>query len=235
MQSLQLVDNFIAQFNFVCAYSEEQKRIAYQTRFKQSKEDFDGLTHVEQVIDQYDHNSTHLLLQENSSRQYIACIRISHSVESLSAQPTLPCQRANSCSLGFIDQVFSSGCHLSLCEISRLSINPEYCDTEAKKYSFSEAMYLAAFSLARLRFDDRILLSLPCNEFKRLRARGLQLEQTTNKLNSDSEDLFWLSSESGILDNSPAYDLYQHILGCITHQLNQPLLDGDDLIANEGV
>ena len=175
MDSLYLVNNLVAQYNFVSAFSEEQKRQAYRLRFDQAKASFPGIAYLEQVIDQFDKDSTHLLLQERSNGRYVAAIRVSDPVSNLSSRVTLPCQALDSDSLVFIQRALHAGAHLSLSEISKLSIAPDYHNDETINQYLSEAMYLAAFSFARLRFDDRVLLSLPLEAFKRLRARGLQL------------------------------------------------------------
>ncbi len=64
---------------------------------------------------------------------------------------------------------------------------------------------------------------------------GLKLEQTTTNLTEYQEALFWLSCDQGIIEKSPLFELYQHILGCITHQLNQPQLDNDQYFTQENV
>jgi hypothetical protein len=77
------------------------------------------------------------------------------------------------------------------------------------------------------------LISLAHQDFKRLRSRGLLLEHTNSNISGKEEELFWISSEFGVLDSSPIYEIYQHILGCIAAQMNQAQIDSEGYIVQE--
>lgn len=230
MKSIHLVDNWISKLNFTCALSEEEKRQAYQLRYDQAKTTRPNVTCMEQVIDQFDKTSTHILIKDVSTGLNIATVRLS---DVATQHSRLPCQSENTHSLAFINQFLKSGSQLSVSEISGLNISQDIGNSEFPINHIVEAAYLAAFCLARLRFDDRILVSLPYQEFKRLRARGMFLEHTSTELNTNSTELFWLSSEFGINEASPLYELYQHILGSIAKQVIQVQVDSNSYLIQE--
>ena len=62
-------------------------------------------------------------------------------------------------------------------------------------------------------------------QFKKLRASGLLLEQTNELIiGNDDSAIFYLNLESGINPTNPVYELQQHILNEIAHQLNNPVV-----------
>lgn len=234
MQSLNVVKNLVTQFDFICANSEQEKRQAYQLRFELLRQSSPNIAYIEQVIDPFDKDSQHILIIERNIGKPIATIRLSGPVSDATSLAALPCHAKEFESKSFISQVLNAGNHLLLSEISSLCIDSGYASDQQSIELITESAYLAAFSVARLRFDDRVLINLPNQEFKRLRARGLRLEHTSHQLGDSQQQLLWLSSENGIIDNSPCYELYQHVLDEIAQQLNYAQVYTNEYIVQEG-
>lgn len=231
MASLSLIDNFIQAHHFVCAVSEKQKSDAYAIRLEESRKNFPYTARNEQLIDQYDAQSIHLLLQNKDSQKNIATIRLTETFQPNKSQH-LPCKLYTQQQIWIGDQKLSDLEHANYSEASQLcSLNAEVAPDEAS--ALRDVMYLGAFSLARLLFHEFMLLELCLPEFKRLRSLGLQLEQTIVSIRDHEHALFWVSTEKGISPDSSLYGLYQHVLGDIAYQLNQPLIDNEQCIHDD--
>jgi len=224
MAPLHLIDNLIQDYHFVCALTEQQKRQAYTLRYQDSKAIYPNMTNVEQVIDQYDTQSLHLLLQNKASQQSIAAIRLTEA-KAPNKPSQLPSKHYSRQQIWIGERALAEQEDKAYSEISRLCLEP-VANTEL----ISDIMYLGALSLARLLFHDFILMELPVFEFKRLRSLGLRLEQTRVCIEDQDRALFWVSTEQGINSESRLYDLYQHILGDIAYQMNQPELVSESAV-----
>jgi len=221
MSKLYLVEDFAQDYDFIYANTDELKRQAYQLRSQ---------THNRLGIDQYDAHSHHILLKHKASNTYAASARI---IESPAKNPDkqLPFEESHENNIWASRIAVKDLSRRSFSELSRISIAPNFLPEGTNLALVPEillGLYLASVSLARLLFHDYIFVELPEISFKRLRVHGLLFEQASNTFNEQGKAVYCLSLESGISPASPIYELYQHILNEMAHQLNIPLVQDND-------
>ena len=225
MKTLYPIDNFAQHFNFIYANTDALKRESYQLRSHH-----DGHSSSNQVrldIDQYDAHSHHILLQEKSTKRFIATARI---IEPPANNPRrlLPVEEHDADNIWISGAAIRTLSRRSYSEMSRLNISPNYLSNGNVHCSHEKirlGLCLASFSLARLLFHQYMFAKLTVDQFKKLRASGLLLEQTNELIiRNDDSAIFYLNLESGINPTNPSYELQQHILNEIAHQLNNPIV-----------
>lgn len=202
-------------------------------------------------IDQYDAHSHHILMQHKPTGRYIASVRLIEPPETNPAK-LLPIEQNGTEDLWAAKIPLSKLPRRSFSEISGLAVIPDFRRREGEQhqpFSFNDSshvnphskdafrefpkialgLYLSTFSLARLLFHDYVFADLPVDLFKKLRSLGLLFEQATPDFNSrQSRAIYYLNLETGINTSHPVYELYQHILNEIVHQMNIPAVQLND-------
>jgi len=223
MSKLYLVEDFAQDYDFIYANTDELKRQAYLLRPQTQP-----INRLD--IDQYDAHSHHILLKHKATNTYVASARIIESPIQNPNKP-LPFEENHKNDIWASHIAVKDLSRRSFSELSRISIAPNFLP-EGKHLTqvsqISLGLYLASISLARLLFHDYIFVELSEILFKKLRVQGLLFEQTSNTLNNQTQAVYSLSLESGISSVSPIYELYQHILNEMAHQLNIPLVQDND-------
>jgi hypothetical protein len=224
MKTLYLFDDFAQHFNFIYAKTDELKGESYQLRSQVTGTDY---SHSPRLgIDKYDAHSHHILLQDKNTKRFVATARI---IEPPVNNPmkSLPVEECNAENIWVSGVDISTLPRRSYSEMSELSISPnclinsDHCSHEKIRLG----LCLASFSLARLLFHQYMFAKLTVDQFKKLRASGLLLEQTNELIiGNDESAVFYLNLESGIKPTNPVYELQQHILNEIAHQLNNPVV-----------
>jgi len=233
---LYLRDDFAQHFNFIYASTNELRREAYQIRLNSKGHIESPLSEFEKskmVIDQYDTHSRHLLLQNKDTKEFAACVRI---IEPSPQQDNgrLPFEKGQ-------ENIWVSGSPIdtlprqSFSEMSRLTLSETYLQKNGvytDKTKITLGLTLAAYSLARLLFHDSMFAELSIEIFKKLRANGLLFEQASGGLlrmeNNEQKSIFCINLGTGISPANPVYELQQHILNEVAHQLNIPLVHDAD-------
>ena len=229
MITLYPLDDFAQHFNFIYANTDALKRESYQLRSEVTGADFsqNSSSQVRLDIDQYDAHSHHILLQDKSSKRFVATTRI---IEPPVNNPSklLPVEEHNTENIWISGVAIRTLPRRSYSEMSRLNISPNYLPNNEIHCSHEKirlGLCLASYSLARLLFHQYMFANLTFVQFKKLRASGLLLEQTNELiLGDDDSAIFYLNLESGINPTNPVYELQQLILNEIAHQLNKPVV-----------
>jgi N-acyl amino acid synthase of PEP-CTERM/exosortase system len=229
MKTLYLLDDFAQHFNFIYANTGALKRESYQLRSQATGTECNhSLSSQARLdIDQYDAHSHHILLQDKNTKNFVATARI---IEPPVNNPNklLPVEENNAENIWISGVAIRTLPKRSYSEMSRLSISPDYKphkDNHCGHDKIILGLCLASFSLARLLFHQYMFARLTVDQFKKLRASGLLLEQTNERIvNHDKSAVFYLNLESGIKQTNPVYELQQHVLNEIAHQLNNPVV-----------
>jgi len=251
---LYLCDDFAQHFNFVYANTHELRREAYQLRshaYNTSHNYSNNQRHeptlnntpvlppkstFEQAkldIDPYDAHSHHLLLQNKDTHEFAACVRIIEASAQQSNQclPFEQCQKDIWVSSTPIEKLSRH----AFSEMSRLTISEAYLQQKGRyndEAKITLGLCLAAYSLARLLFHDYMFAELSLKTFKKLRVAGLLFEQATDHMtdtnSQEQKSIFYINLETGINAANPVYELQQHILNEVAHQLNIPLVHHTD-------
>jgi N-acyl-L-homoserine lactone synthetase len=229
MKTLYLLDDFAQHFNFIYANTDELKRESYQLRSQVTGTDCNhrSSNQARLDIDQYDAHSHHILLQDKNTQRFIATVRIIEPPVN-NPRKLLPVEEHNTENIWISGTAIRALPRRSYSEMSRLNICPNYLphsNNHCSHDKISLGLCLASFSLARLLFHQYMFAKFTVDQFKKLRASGLLLEQT-NELIIGHDDcaIFYLNLTSGIKPTSPVYELQQHILNEIAHQLNNPVV-----------
>jgi hypothetical protein len=235
MNALYLIDDFAQHFNFIYANTDELKRESYQLRSQVTDADrtYNLSNQFRLDIDQYDAHSHHILLQDKNTKRFVATARLIESPVN-NAMKLLPFEERNSENILISGLAIRAIPRRSYSEMSRLHISPNYLSSIKINCSHDEirlGLCLASFSLARLLFHQYMFAELTVDQFKKLRAGGLLLEQTNELIiGHDESAVFYLNLEPGIKPTNPIYELQQHILNEIAHQLNNPIVKDSSAI-----
>jgi len=223
MSTLYLIEGFAQDYDFIYANTDQLKHQVYKLRSPLYENIMD--------IDQYDTHSHHILLKHKATNTYAACARI---IEPPAKYPgkQLPFEE------NYRDSIWASRIAIkdlsrqSFCELSQINVSPNALPTETDLTQIPQillGLYLASISLARLLFHDYIFVELPEISFKKLRMQGLLFEQASNTANNQKEAIYCLNLDSGISSANPIYELHQHILNEMAHQLNIPIIQDNDI------
>jgi len=229
MNTLYPLDDFAQHFNFIYANTDELKRESYKLRSQVKRTDFNhsSTNQVRLDIDQYDAHSHHILLQNKDTKRFVATVRIIEPPVN-NPKKLLPIEEHNAENIWISGAAIHTLPRRSYSEMSRLSINPNYLPNNEAHCNHEKirlGLCLASYSLARLLFHQYMFAKLTVDQFKKLRASGLLLEQTNELImGQDDRAIFYLNLESGINSTNPTYELQQHILNEIAHQLNKPVV-----------
>jgi N-acyl amino acid synthase of PEP-CTERM/exosortase system len=237
MNNLYLLDDFAQHFNFIYANTGSLKREAYQMR-NPTADQMDGLSSNSSVgsIDQYDAYSHHLLLQHKDTKVFAASVRIIQPSENTSQQ-RLPIEQHCQTNIIAAGKRLSDLPKRSYSEMSRLRLNKHYLKMEGvfkDEDKLIQGLCLASLALTRILFHDYMFAELSVDLFKKLRSAGLSLEHASGLINnSEPKAIFYLDLGSDINSSSPIYELYQHILNEVAHQLNIPIIQDNDSLGSE--
>ena len=253
-----LFEDFAQYFSFVYANTDELKRQSYLIRYQVYGNDASLLSarSSKMDIDQYDAHSHHILVRHKSSGRYAGCVRVVESPKN-NSKKLLPMEEVCKAGIWADRTLIGELPRGSYSEISRLAIIPGFARREGESEhasSVNDAMrihrqtqdgyrqfpklelglYLASFSLARLLFHDYVFVTLTAQSFKKLRAFGLMLEQASGVFGEvEPKAVYALNLESGINSANLVYELHQHILNEIAHQLNIPLVQDNESDASQ--
>jgi len=223
MSALYLIEDFAQDYDFIYANTDQLKHQAYILRSRSHENIMD--------IDQYDTHSHHILLKHKTTNTYAACARI---IEPPAKNPDklLPFEENHRDNIWASRIAIKDLSRRSFSELSRINIAPAFHPEETDLNQIPQillGLYLASISLARLLFHDYIFVELPEISFKKLRVHGLLFEQASNSENDHDNTMYCLNLESGISSASPIYELHQHILNEMAHQLNIPIVQDNDI------
>jgi len=224
MSALCLIEDFAQDYDFIYANTDQLKHQAYKLRSPLHKKN-------RMDIDQYDTHSHHILLKHKTTNTYVSCARI---IEPPAQNPNkqLPFEE------NYRDNVWASRTAIkdlprrSFCELSQINVNPNFLSAETDLNQIPQVLlglYLASISLARLLFHDYIFVELPEISFKKLRMHGLLFEQASNTLSNQKNTIYCLNLDYGVSSSGPTYELHQHILNAMAHQLNIPMIQGNGI------
>jgi len=223
MSALYLIEDFAQDYDFIYANTDLLKHQAYKLRPQLHEKIMD--------IDQYDTHSHHILLKHKSTNTYAACARI---IEPPAKCPNkrLPFEE------NYKDNIWASRIAIkdlsrrSFCELSQINVAPSFLPAETDLSQIPQiilGLYLASISLARLLFHDYLFVELPEISFKKLRVHGLLFEQASDTFNDQNNTIYCLNLDSGMSSANPSYELHQHILNKMAHQLNIPIVQESNI------
>jgi len=207
---------------FECVYAKktEDKKRAYALR--RSRKGGPGLTWE---IDDQDRLSEHFLLFDRASGRDFMSARL--STESL--QKVLESPQLMHGERGEIARVylpFESNAKLYV--LSRVSLNAGIMAAGLKNFDSADLgvfINLCAFTMARLLFADALLLELNLQQFKRCRAKGLQLEYAAPLMgDAQQRALFYIDLNQDLKKSSVLQPAYQALQNSLVSQLNRPMI-----------
>ncbi len=217
MSTLNSIDAPFQSLDLVYANTLQDKNDIYTLRFLSEKEAFPAIRSTQQVIDARDKHAHHLLLRSKTNHQAVATIRLfQHAIQPNKVPPIYEQDL-----LVFGEPLINFTAD-EFMEVDQLYTAPGSAGDELK-----QLMHLSALAFARLMFQKFFIMKMSCKAFKAQRAKGLLLEQTCYALLDDRKSAyFYCATDDGVARNSAAWGLYEHILGLLAHQVNQPLIEG---------
>jgi|GEM_PF-1774253 len=223
MNELYLIEDFAQDYDFIYANTDQLKHQVYKLRSQLHENIMD--------IDQYDTHSHHILLKHKTTNTYDACARI---IETPAKSPDkrLPFEESYRENIWASRIAIKDLSRRSFCELSQIYVAPNALSAETDLNQIPQILlgvYLASISLARLLFHDFVFVELPEISFKKLRMHGLLFEQASNTENDQKNIVYCLNLDSGISSTNPTYELHQHILNEMAHQLNIPIVQDYDI------